>query len=184
MRQVRTHDAASGLLTSTVDTAMDMGWEEIDYMDMDAVGEYGAAELTHYTRNVLLKDTDQFSMASSIEIREPFFDHTLADFVLKLPSKWKLGKKPKMLLCDAMGDLLPEDIIYRKKIGFTLPWSVWLNRELKDIVSQSISDLCDRPEFNAAQIKKEYKEYLQGKGSWMHIWQLVALSRWMTKNGI
>ena len=80
------------------------------------------AELNGYTQHTLLKDTDQMSMAASLEVREPFFDHDLVEYVLNIPDSLKFPSTPKQLLVDSVADLLPAEIVHRKKQGFLMPW--------------------------------------------------------------
>jgi asparagine synthase (glutamine-hydrolysing) len=148
------------------------------------LSQFSIAELTNYTLNVLLKDTDQFSMASALEVREPYFDYKLVDYVLMLPDKWKLGKTPKKLLTDAMGNLLPTEIINRPKRGFLLPWEHWLKHELSGFAKERIDYLADRPEFAGDKIQEAWTTFMKNpKGTtWPYVWQLVALSHWIKKN--
>ncbi len=148
------------------------------------LSQLSIAELTSYTHNVLLKDTDQFSMASSLEVREPFFDHRLVDCVVRLPDRWKLGNTPKKLLTDAMGDLLPNEIINRPKRGFILPWENWLRTDLRSFVTEQIEFLSGRPEFDGDMVRKIWTNFISNEksGSWPYVWQLVAIAHWMRTN--
>lgn len=84
-------------------------------------------ELKFYLQNQLLKDTDFMSMHHSIEVRVPFLDHLVVEYLSSLPPDLKLGKKiNKSLLIKTVEDLIPEEILYRKKMGFTFPFEKWL----------------------------------------------------------
>ena len=84
-------------------------------------------ELQFYLQNQLLKDTDFMSMYHSIEVRVPFLDHPLVEYVISLPSRIKLGKGVnKALLVESTRDLLPREIFSRPKMGFTFPFQKWL----------------------------------------------------------
>ena len=75
----------------------------------------------------LLMKQDQMSMACSIESRVPFLDHTFVEFSTRIPDRLKLhGNTQKYILKKAVEDLLPRDIIYRKKMGFPTPLRAWL----------------------------------------------------------
>ena len=75
----------------------------------------------------LLMKQDQMSMAASIESRVPFLDHHFVEFASNVPPRLKLrGKTGKHILKEAIADLLPEDIIHRKKMGFPTPLKQWL----------------------------------------------------------
>ncbi|MCB0577674.1 MAG: asparagine synthase C-terminal domain-containing protein, partial [Saprospiraceae bacterium] len=99
--------------------------------DLPLLSQYTAAELLGYTSNVLLKDTDQMSMASALEVREPFFDHELIEYMLRVPDEIKYPAYPKQLLVESLAPLLPDSIVHRPKKGFTFPWKHWLRHELK-----------------------------------------------------
>jgi asparagine synthase (glutamine-hydrolysing) len=75
----------------------------------------------------LLMKQDQMSMACSIESRVPFLDHTFVEFSARVPDGLKLrGSTQKYILKKAVEDLLPHDIVYRKKMGFPTPLRSWL----------------------------------------------------------
>jgi asparagine synthase (glutamine-hydrolysing) len=70
---------------------------------------------------------DQMSMAASIESRVPFLDHEFVEFAGTIPASLKLqGSSAKHVLKEAVADLLPDDIIHRKKMGFPTPLKAWL----------------------------------------------------------
>ena len=85
-------------------------------------------ELTMYMRGQLLRDADVFGMANSLEIRVPFLDTVLVDYVLSIGQKLKFGEFNKQILVDVSKDILPKEIFDRKKMGFVLPLEKWLKR--------------------------------------------------------
>jgi asparagine synthase (glutamine-hydrolysing) len=151
------------------------------------LSQYSIAELSHYTLDVLMKDTDQMSMAWALEVREPFFDYKLIAFVLKLDDKNKFKKgSPKHLFVEAMGDLLPPEIVNRTKKGFTFPWNFWLRNELKPYCEEALDSLSKRQLFKPEGIQYLWHSFLNNKQAltWLHIWGLVVLEKWMTENNI
>jgi len=75
----------------------------------------------------LLMKQDQISMAASIESRVPFLDHPFVEFAAQVPDELKIrGRQAKYILKKAVADLLPADIIYRRKTGFPTPIRQWL----------------------------------------------------------
>jgi asparagine synthase (glutamine-hydrolysing) len=75
----------------------------------------------------LLMKQDQMSMASSIESRVPFLDHLFVEFAMRIPDRLKVrGRTQKYILKKAVEDILPHEIIYRKKMGFPTPLRQWL----------------------------------------------------------
>ena len=152
------------------------------------ISQVTVAELLGYTLNVLLKDTDQFSMASALEVREPFFDYTLIEYVLTLPDAWKYDPAtPKNLLVNALSPLLPDSIVHRPKMGFVFPWTHWLLNELRSFCEENIDYLSKCAAFDAFSVKNEWLIFLKSNGksgSYVKIWQLVALAHWLKKNDI
>ncbi len=100
-------------------------------MKLPFYSQVSAAEYIGYTQNTLLKDTDQMSMANSLEIREPFFDQDLVEFVMSVPDSFKVPLYPKSLLVESLKPLLPDEIVHRKKQGFLFPWKEWMKNELR-----------------------------------------------------
>jgi asparagine synthase (glutamine-hydrolysing) len=150
------------------------------------LSQVSIADYLGYTQHVLLKDTDQMSMASSLEVREPFFDHELIEYVLNVPDKYKLGNKPKCLLVDATYPILPDEIINRKKQGFVLPYDHWLRNELRSFCQQKINDLAGRSLFNGKAVHEFWENYLNKKANirWADIWILIVLENWLQTNGV
>ena len=98
------------------------------------------AELTGYMRRMLLRDADQMSMAVSLELRVPFLDHELVEYVLGLPEAAKKRYPgPKGLLVEACRDLLPPSVYRRPKAGFVLPMKVWMLGPLASFVDEGLA---------------------------------------------
>lgn len=141
-------------------------------------------EINTYLNTTLLKDTDQMSMAVALEVREPFLDFNLVDFVLNVPDKYKYPETPKKLLTDSLKGILPEEIINRKKMGFTLPWKLWLQNELKSFCETNLNQLEKKDLFQKGKILELWSDFLNNKKtvSWSRIWHFVALNYWIEKN--
>ena len=144
------------------------------------------AEISTYMQNTLLRDTDQMSMAHALEVRVPFLDYQLVEYVLGIPDKLKYPSSPKRLLVDSLKDLLPAQIVNRPKMGFTLPWKAWLKNELYSYCEERLLRLGERPDFNGLIIKNLWYSFIQQDPlvSWSHIWYLVVLENWLEENGI
>jgi asparagine synthase (glutamine-hydrolysing) len=145
------------------------------------LSQYSVAELSAYTQSVLLHDTDQMAMASSLEVRVPFFDHELIEYVLGIPDAFKYPRYPKRLLVESLRPLLPEAIVHRPKMGFSFPWDTWLRTDLKPYCVQALEDLCAHNVLNPAAVQQLYKRYEQrdAQVKWSKIWLLVALEQWL-----
>lgn len=144
------------------------------------------AEIRSYMQNVLLRDTDQMSMANALEVRVPFLDHRLVSFVYGVADQLKYPHTPKQLLVESMGNLLPEEVVNRPKMGFTFPWSIWMRNELKHLCTEALTKLADHPAFNKTEINKLWDAFLKGdpRYTWSRVWHLVVLADWLEKNGI
>ncbi|MCB9233620.1 MAG: asparagine synthase (glutamine-hydrolyzing) [Bacteroidia bacterium] len=151
-----------------------------------ALSQISLAEIRTYTQNVLLRDTDQMSMAHALEVRVPFFDHTLVEYLMGIPDRLKYPDYPKKLLVESMGDLLPAEVVHRKKMGFVFPWERWLREELRSFCEAKLNWLGKSSLFDEKAIQSLWKDFGKGKGSalWSHIWLLVVLADWMQKNGV
>ena len=150
------------------------------------LSQVSIAEYMGYTQQTLLKDTDQMGMSVSLEIREPFFDHELVRYVLSIPDHFKYPVYPKSLLVESLGDLLPNEIVHRKKQGFTFPWSHWLKSELRSFCQHHINLLSQREFIHGPVLLKMWNDFLKGSSRvrWMDIWLFVVLSYWMERNGL
>lgn len=150
------------------------------------ISKVSIAEIATYMQNVLLRDSDQMSMAHALEVRVPFIDYTLVEYVLGVPDKFKSTASPKKLLVDSLGDLLPPEIVNRPKMGFTFPWKLWIKNELKDFCEQKMMALSKRTYFNEKGIMKLWTDFLADNPriSWSRIWYLVVLENWLQENKI
>ena len=146
--------------------------------------QYSIAEYLGYSQQTLLKDTDQMSMALGLEIREPFFDYRLIEYVLSLPDKVKYTLGVKKLLVDAVYPILPNDVSNRPKQGFLLPWQRWIRNELFDLCDKHIRQFAQREFVHEKPLLNYWKRFLKNDTSirWMELWQIVVLDFWMQKH--
>ncbi|WNJ19272.1 asparagine synthase (glutamine-hydrolyzing) [Pontibacter sp. G13] len=158
------------------------GWEQ----PQSVYSQVSVGEMNTYTRSVLLRNTDQMSMASALEVRVPFFDHELVELALQIPDQHKVPTIPKKLLVDAMGDLLPHEVVHRKKMGFVFPWPLWMKDSLKTFCETRIQSIADRGIFEADPLLAQWKGFLAGdkRIPYVKLWTLVVLADWMEKHDI
>jgi asparagine synthase (glutamine-hydrolysing) len=132
--------------------------------------------------NTLLRDTDAMSMAHSLEVRVPFLDHALVEYVTRLPAVIKRADgAPKALLVDAMGDLLPAEVASQPKRTFTLPWEHRLRGALKKQMAKELSAVAPSLKecLKAHTLERVWTSFLQGNTSWSRVWSLFVLNRWV-----
>ena len=98
------------------------------------------ADMKTYLVELLMKQ-DQMSMAASIESRVPFLDHRLVEFATSLPVRMKLrGFKTKWILREAVRGILPPEILTRKKMGFPVPFALWMRGEWNAVARDVLLD--------------------------------------------
>ena len=136
------------------------------------------AELGSYTRDQLLRDTDLMSMAHSLEVRVPLLDDQLVEMALRLPDAVKQnGGRPKSLLMEAVGALLPSAISARRdKQGFVFPFGTWLQGPLRHHCEgwqESLGDL-----LRADGLARVRETWRVGRLHWSRAWALAALGGW------
>ena len=150
----------------------------------DTMSARSIQEWRYYTQPVLLRDTDQYSMAVGLELRAPFMDQDIVNFALALPDELKQGDRPKHLLIEAFKDILPVEVYNRRKQGFTLPWERWMRHELEDFCRARITAFAHR--IDAPGLNSQWEKFVKGRGnwSWSRLWSVVALEDYLQRNEI
>lgn len=138
--------------------------------------------------NDMLTKVDRMSMTHALEVRTPFLDHELVDFVNSLPANYKVNKKGrKQVLIDAFKDQLPERIYNRTKKGFEIPIFDWLKTEMQDIFESEIfseSYINNQELFNyeyICELKQNFKNNQFGDKVYL-LWTLIIFQNWWHRN--
>lgn len=130
----------------------------------------------------LLMVADKTSMANSLEVRVPFLDYRLIEFIESLPPELKLhGLTGKYLHKKAMLKWLPHDVVYRKKKGFAHPIAHWLRTSMKPLVDDCLlsKESIAARYFDQGYIRKMLERDRQGQEQYMrHIYLLLSLELW------
>ena len=129
---------------------------------------------------------DKMSMASSVEVRVPFLDRELAEFVAwNVRPEWKSKGKwrpvTKYIFREAMRSMLPEEVLRQPKAGFAAPVDYWLAHELRPMVDDLLSEsqVRKRGLFRPEEVRRYVDEHRRGAEDWsMQIWQLLTLEIW------
>ncbi len=132
-----------------------------------------------YMRNQLLRDSDVFSMAHSLELRVPFVDHLLYESVLPYLNDGFDKNFPKKLLVNATNDL-PDEIVHGQKQGFTFPFADWIKHgKIKDSINDSLSSSKMTDYFNKNALVNLQKDFEQNNSGihWSRVWALFIASR-------
>jgi asparagine synthase (glutamine-hydrolysing) len=109
---------------------------------------------------------DRASMAHSLEVREPLMDHQLIEWLATLPSNLKIrGQEGKWLLKKAFEPSLPNDILYRPKMGFSVPLAKWLRGPLRERLQQAVlgPQLEATGYFNRDTLQTMVRQHLSGQ---------------------
>lgn len=128
--------------------------------------------------------TDKMSMASSVEVRVPFLDKALAEFVAwEVPPHLKLnGHTTKYILREAMKDILPPCVLRARKAAFGAPIDYWLANELRPMVDELLSErqIRRRGYFDPAFVRRMIREHRSGRHDWsLQVWQFLTLELWL-----
>ena len=160
--------------------------EMMDTTKLGLFSQYSIAEYLCYTQNTLLKDADQMSMAVGLEIREPFFDHELIEYVLSIPDHIKFPMYPKQLMVEALEPLLPKEIVHRPKQGFLLPWEKWMRSELSSFCEKQLLSISERSFINKKELMSYWQRFLKKDPAvrWSELWLFVVLGYWMDRNQV
>jgi len=133
----------------------------------------------------MLTKVDRMSMANSLEVRVPFLDYTLVQYVFGLKGSTKLGAwRGKHILLETFKDLLPPLLHNRPKWGFEMPIGAWLRKELKFLIDEYLhKDRVERQSiFDPRIIRDMVSNHMSGRQdtSWQ-LWNLIVFEHWYEK---
>jgi asparagine synthase (glutamine-hydrolysing) len=132
----------------------------------------------------MLRKVDAMSMSNSLEVRVPFLDHELVNYLFQLPEHFKIkGKSRKHILKETFKDLLPTELYHRGKQGFDVPMLHWFRTELAEELNKTIfnRDLMESIGlFNWDEIERINKKLHARNPGDVHIqvWQLYVFVKW------
>ena len=126
---------------------------------------------------------DRCSMANALETRSPFLDKALTEFTGCLPDDFKLrGRTRKYVLRVAFRDVLPTEILKRRKMGFVVPLQRWFRREIKDLVQDMLLSPSARlyDYLEPQSVRRLVHEQFHSGLDWSdHLWLLLTLEIWL-----
>ena len=132
-----------------------------------------------YMASQLLRDIDNFSMAHSIEVRAPFLDHRLHDYVFRQQLRFKSQDgRNKPFLVDVLPNSLPMKVAMQSKQGFTFPIESWLRKDLRASFETCVLDPRNADFWDVSAVSRLWQAYLAGTIPWRVPWQFYAFSRW------
>jgi asparagine synthase (glutamine-hydrolysing) len=162
-----------------------LGWLRSYYRGGDArhfVDRQLQCDLAGYLPGDLLVKMDRMSMAHGLEGRSPFLDKKLMQVVARLPGDFKLRDgQLKWILKRALRGILPDEILFRKKKGFSVPLAEWFRGSLRDLSQDLLlgSRCRDRGMFNPKYVARLLTEHQAGKANHEHrLWALLCFEVW------
>jgi asparagine synthase (glutamine-hydrolysing) len=145
-----------------------------------------ALNLRTYLLDDLLPKVDRMAMAHGLEVRSPFLDTALAEFVLRLPPRFKVrGLTLKRMLKSVARDLLPKDILGRRKHGFGVPLDSWFRDDLRSYVSSRLcaADARVGEYLDRDAVRALVAEHQSGSDRSPALWALVTLEVFLRREG-
>jgi len=184
-RRLFSHSEISQLTRSPLDLLEPAAAGELP--GEDSVNQVSRLELRNYMTDLLLRDTDFMSMASSLEVRVPFVDKVVVSHALSMPGRWKLsGTRPKGLLLESLREAIPDYVWNRRKMGFVLPFDRWMRASLRAQVEETLSSkaTAERAGLAPKAVENIWRRFLQGSVRWSKPWSLFVLMRWCEREGV
>ena len=148
----------------------------------DHLGKILYTDIKTYLPGDILVKVDRMSMANSLETRAPLLDYRVVEYAAQIPSALKLhGKEKKYVLKKAFSKMLPDDILYRKKMGFSVPLADWLRNEIRPTAEALLlnPDSGLSQYFDRKGIQKLWLTHQSGDGQYtQELWSLLAFELW------
>jgi asparagine synthase (glutamine-hydrolysing) len=160
---------------STVDSAMPQG---------DVLARMTYLEFKLRLPELLLMRVDKITMSTSVEARVPFLDHHLVGFTMGMPKTLKTKDgTPKYILKKALEGIIPDDVIYRKKMGFGAPMREWLRGDFGRAAEQTVMHSTLRSEsfFDYQHIAEMFRRHREGEDFSLPLWTLYNLTAWFDR---
>jgi asparagine synthase (glutamine-hydrolysing) len=149
----------------------------------DALGLIQYLDLKTYLVGDINTKVDRASMAHSLEVREPLMDHPLVEWLASLPSSFKIkGNESKRLLKKAMEPHLPHELLYRRKMGFSVPLARWFRGALRGRVREALlgSPLAETGYFNIHYLEQLIQQHDSGvRDHSAPIWTLLMFDAFL-----
>lgn len=155
-------------------------------LKLNSINDVLLEDMSRVLSGDMLYKVDRTSMYHGLEVRLPFLDHNLVDFVFSLPSEWKLKNgKRKALLRSGFKGQLPKEIRNRKKRGFEVPIADWLKGPLKERVNSDLNEelIRDQGILNYSYVEEVIKRSRQnnsGNAPYL-VWALLVFQNWVNK---
>ena len=148
---------------------------------LDPLSKMSDVDIQVWLEGDIYLNVDKMSRAAGLEVRMPLTDMRIFDIASRMPSKFKVGEtENKVALRTAAAKVLPQEIAFRKKLGFVVPIRIWLadERHNGDVIRLFDSDIAEKF-FNKNEIKAIFDEYIGGNSdNWRKVWTIYTFLVW------
>jgi asparagine synthase (glutamine-hydrolysing) len=138
--------------------------------------------------DIFLEKVDRATMAASLEVRVPFLDHDLVDYVVRLPSAVKMpGGRKKALLKEVLTGIVPEEVLHGPKTGFSVPFAYWLRTSLRSFFFDHLDTFAATQPgvIEPAVVRSWYGELTDGQDSrGFLLWKLMNFVVWCNRSQV
>ena len=148
---------------------------------LDPLTKMSDVDIQIWLEGDIYLNVDKMSHAAGLEIRMPLTDRRIFDIAARIPAKYKVDEEQnKIALRTAAAKVLPEEIAFRKKLGFIVPIRIWMaderyNQDVKDKFRSSVAEQF----FHVDEINKILEDYLQGNSdNWRKVWTIYTFLVW------
>ncbi len=152
----------------------------------DALAQIQYLDIKTYLVGDINTKVDRASMAHSLEVREPLMDHPLVEWLATLPNDMKIrGQEGKFLFKKAMEPHLPNDVLYRPKMGFSVPLARWFRGPLRERVQQALTSpiMADSGVFDMPMLARIVADHQSGRRDYSSpIWTLLMFESFLRRS--
>jgi asparagine synthase (glutamine-hydrolysing) len=151
--------------------------------DLPPLQQMQAVDLQTYLPGDILVKADRATMAYSLESRSPWLDYRLGELACRLPSAFKLhGRSGKHIFKRALAPYVPDEVITRRKMGFSVPLDYWFRSDLKDIFDNAVLRLKTQTYFDNRELVRLWTEHQSGvHNHGRKLWNILMLAFWHRK---
>lgn len=171
--------------TGQVDLSAVKAWDKIDQMPLSDYEKISLFDIDQYLAHDLLYKMDIASMASSLEVRNPYLDYRVMEFAYNLPEHYKVRNgTTKYLMKKLLERYLPKEQVYRRKWGFPAPIGDWLTRDLSYLIDKWLDPrrISSQGILNAKMVADYVSAFRAGKKFHdKRIWALIYFQMWFEK---
>ena len=154
-------------------------YEEME--GLDPLTKMSSIDIQIWLEGDIYLNVDKMSEAAGLEVRMPLTDLRIFDIASRMPSKYKVNEEQnKVAFRTAAQKMLPEEIAFRKKLGFIVPIRIWMadDRYNQDVRAKFHSEMAEKF-FNVEEINTIFDEYVGGNSdNWRKVWTIYTFLVW------